>query len=114
METQRSQEAGVTVLAVRGNVKVGESSQQFAKELQAILDGTDSGVVIDVSGIDYVDSTGIGELVGYLQRFSQAQRRLVLLNPAKRLESLLKLTQLESAFAIFKDRDQALAFAAQK
>lgn len=112
MEMQRLHEGGVAVLAVRGNVKVGESSLQFASELQDILDHTESGVVLDVSQIDYVDSTGIGELVGYLQRFSQAKRRLVLLNPHKRLESLLKLTQLESAFPIFREREEALRFAA--
>ncbi|MFH1175789.1 MAG: STAS domain-containing protein [Acidobacteriota bacterium] len=113
MELQRWEEAGLTVLEVRGNVKVGESSQQFASELQDILDTTQTGVLIDVSNIDYVDSTGIGELVGYLLKFSQAKRRLALFRPQDRLVSLLKLTRLESHFPIFEDREHALIFVSQ-
>ncbi len=67
-------------------------------------------MLLDLAEIDYVDSTGIGELVGHLQKFSKANRKMVLFRPHKRIESLLKLTRLDSIFPVFWEMEQALAF----
>jgi anti-sigma B factor antagonist len=110
MQVRRTEDDGVAVVEVEGTIKLGESAQLFAKELQTVLDETQSGVVIDFAKIDYVDSTGIGELVGYLQRFTRANRRVALFRPHHRLEALLKLTRLETIFPIFWEREDALRF----
>jgi anti-sigma B factor antagonist len=110
MQVRRSEDDGVAIVEVEGTIKLGESAQLFAKELQTVLDETKSWVVIDFDKIDYVDSTGIGELVGYLQRFTRANRRVALFRPHHRLEALLKLTRLETIFPIFWEREDALRF----
>jgi anti-anti-sigma factor len=110
MQVRRTEDGGVAIVEVEGTIKLGESAQLFAKELQTVLDETKSGVVIDFAKIDYVDSTGIGELVGYLQRFTRANRRVALFRPHHRLEALLKLTRLETIFPIFWEREDALRF----
>lgn len=111
MHTRREVVNGVTVLTVAGQVTLGESARELAAELQNVLDETTGGVVIDLANIDYVDSTGIGELVGYLQKFTQFGRRLVLLRPHQRIEALLKLTRLDSVFPIFRERLEAVTHA---
>jgi anti-sigma B factor antagonist len=108
VEMKRSQQGTVAVLEVRGKVRVGESAQLFAAEMQRILAETTGPVLLDVAGIDYIDSTGIGELVGYMQRFTEAGRRMGLLSPHRRLMSLLELTGLASFFSIYLDRHEAL------
>ena len=110
MHVRRSEEGGVAIVEVEGTIKLGESAQEFSKELQSVFDGTKNGVVIDFARIDYVDSTGIGELVGYLQRFTRANRRVALFRPHHRLEALLKLTRLETIFPIFWEREDALRY----
>jgi anti-sigma B factor antagonist len=110
MQVRRTEENGVAIIEVEGTIKLGESAQLFAKELQQVLEGSAAGVVIDFARIDYVDSTGIGELVGYLQRFTRANRRVALFRPHHRLEALLKLTRLETIFPIFWERADALRF----
>jgi len=110
MDMKRTVEEGVTIVEVRGTVKLGESAQQFAAELEDVFRSTAGGVVVDVAQIDYLDSTGIGELVGHLQKFSQANRRVALLRPHRRLESLLNLTRLDSIFPIYWERSEAVAF----
>jgi anti-anti-sigma factor len=110
MQVRRVEDNGVAIVEVEGTIKLGESAELFAKELQSVLDETKSGVVIDFARIDYVDSTGIGELVGYLQRFTKAKRRVALFRPHHRLEALLKLTRLETIFPIFWEREDALKF----
>ncbi len=110
MRVSRTDEGGITVVEVEGTVKLGESAQLFARELQDVFEHTAGGVVIDFARIDYVDSTGIGELVGYLQRFTRANRRVALFRPHHRLEALLKLTRLETIFPIYWEREDALRY----
>ncbi|MEJ2582280.1 MAG: STAS domain-containing protein [Acidobacteriota bacterium] len=76
--------------------------------LKELLDSGVPAVLVDMSGIDNVDSTGLGELVGYLQRFEKEGRRMALLRPHSRILSLLRLTRLDEIFSIFEDRDDAI------
>jgi anti-sigma B factor antagonist len=110
MRVSRAEENGVTIVEVEGTIKLGESAEMFARELQSVFESTAGGVVIDFARIDYVDSTGIGELVGYLQRFTRANRRVALFRPHHRLEALLKLTRLETIFPIYWEREDALRY----
>ena len=55
-----------TLLNVEGVIKLGESAQFFAQALERALEEDDGNVLVDFSRINYIDSTGIGELVGYL------------------------------------------------
>ncbi len=109
MEIERTCEDGVTVVAVRGFINFGESAQQFSTYLAELLAADAPVVLIDMSDIDHVDSTGLGELVGYLQRFEKEGRRLALLRPHTRILNLLRLTRLNEIFPIYDDRTAAIA-----
>jgi anti-sigma B factor antagonist len=109
MEIERSEENGVTVVAVRGVINFGESARQFSSFLGSLLSAGVPAVLVDMSEIDSVDSTGLGELVGYLQRFEKEGRRLGLYRPHQRILSLLRLTRLDEIFLIFEDRTEAIA-----
>jgi anti-sigma B factor antagonist len=108
MEIERSQDRGVTVVAVRGVINFGEPAQQFSSYLQDLLAADVPAVLVDMSGIDNVDSTGLGELVGYLQRFEKEGRRLALYRPHRRILSLLRLTRLDEIFSIYEDLEEAI------
>jgi anti-sigma B factor antagonist len=109
MEIDRSDSEGVTVIEVRGVINFGESARQFSSFLQSLLDSGVPAVLVDMSGIDNVDSTGLGELVGYLQRFEKEGRRLALLRPHRRILSLLRLTRLDEIFPVYENRSEAIA-----
>jgi anti-sigma B factor antagonist len=108
MEIEKSDIEGVAVVAVRGVISFGESARQFSAFLSELLDSGTPAVLIDMSGIDNVDSTGLGELVGYMQRFESEGRRLALLQPHRRILSLLRLTRLDEVFRIFESQDEAI------
>jgi len=108
MKIERSEEDGVTVVALEGVIRLGESARAFSTYLEDLLSEQVPAVLIDLSGIDHVDSTGLGELVGYLQRFTEEGRRLALLNPHRRILNLLRLTRLDDILPIFEDRERAL------
>jgi len=108
MEIDRSDDDGVTVIAVRGVINFGESARQFSSYLQELLKSGVPAVLVDMSGIDNVDSTGLGELVGYLQRFEKEGRRMALLRPHRRIMSLLRLTRLDEIFPVYENREEAI------
>jgi len=108
MRLQSENIDGVTVVTIHGVIQLGDSAKELAKVLEGLLSEGGEAVLLDMEGIDYLDSTGLGELVGYLQRFADAGRRLALLNPHTRVVNLLKLTRLDEVFTIFSDREEAL------
>lgn len=109
MEIERSDIDSVAVVSVRGVISFGESASQLSAFLRELLDAGTPAVLIDMSGIDNVDSTGLGELVGYMQRFESEGRRLALLRPHRRIRSLLRLTRLDEVFPIFESEAEAVA-----
>lgn len=108
MRIDRSEEGGVIIVSVEGVIKLGESARQFSTYLEELLNEGVPSVLVDLSRIDHVDSTGLGELVGYLQRFTEQGRRLALLQPYTRILNLLKLTRLDEIFPIYDDRTTAV------
>jgi anti-sigma B factor antagonist len=109
MKIERTEEGNVTVVSLEGVIRLGESARAFSSYLEELLKEGVPAVLLDFTGIDHVDSTGLGELVGYLQRFSEQGKRLALLKPHRRILNLLKLTKLDEVFAIYEDRPQAVA-----
>ena len=105
---KRSIEGG-TILKLEGVIKLGESAQFLTQTLDRVLDEDSGNLWLDFSRINYIDSTGIGEMVGYLGRFQEKQRKLILINPSDRIRKLLDVAQLTSLFSIFDTLEAALA-----
>jgi anti-anti-sigma factor len=97
-----------TILYVEGLIKLGESAEFFSAALEGILKNENSNVIIDFTKIDYIDSTGIGELVGYMTKFSTQNRKLILVNPSDRVQKLMKLAKLDSVFKIYESETAAI------
>ena len=98
-----------TILYVEGLIKLGESAEFFSSALENVLKNESTNVIIDFTKIDYIDSTGIGELVGYLGKFTTQNRKLILVNPSERILKLLKLAKLDAVFKIYSSEDEAIA-----
>ena len=108
MIVEKTQRDGSTVIALEGAIRLGESAEFFSQTLQRTLDDETGHVLIDFSRINYIDSTGIGELVGYLQRFRSQERQLILVNPSDKIGQLLEISRLDQLFRIHRSVDEAL------
>ena len=112
MNIIRNRQNDVTLLDIQGVIKLGESAREFSSYLEKVLQDETGPVVINFEGINYMDSTGLGELIGYLQKFEDRQRKMVLVKPSHRIIALLKITKLDTVFKIFDSREDALRFLA--
>ena len=68
----------------------------------------DGALILDLSGLEHLDSTAIGVLVGGLKRFEAQGRRFYLVNPRERVASVFRITHLDSVFRIFPTVEAAV------
>lgn len=108
---EKRSRGNATVLDIEGSIKLGESAEFFSQALENVLHHEKGHVIIDFSGINQIDSTGIGELIGYLSKFSSEHRQVLIVNPSQRILKLLKIVRLDKVFRIFPEEDSALAYA---
>ena len=98
LQVEVSEEGDVRVVAVTGTVDL-ESSPQLQKDIQQALNGA-STLAIDLSGVGYIDSSGIATLIQALKLSKKSKVQLRLRNPAKRVMAVLKMAHLTKLFTI--------------
>jgi anti-sigma B factor antagonist len=114
MEILQRRERNIVILDIYGAISLGESKEKFARVMEDLFAEGGLNVLVNFSGINYVDSTGIGELVGFMNKFVENNRQLKILKPHDRIRRLLQITKLDTIFEIYEDEQQALdSFAPQ-
>jgi len=97
------------LLVVEGVIREGETASFFAGTLERSLQEGRGRVLIDLSRIRLMDSTGLGELVSYLGRLEERQRQLLLINPSDTIRELLRTSRLDALFSTHDSLEAALA-----
>jgi anti-sigma B factor antagonist len=110
METQveRRDGAGVPVLAVHGELDFDGAPSLRLALIEAIDENPGRRVVVDLEGVDFIDSAGLGVLVGGLKRVRAADGELVLVATGRSVVRVLELTGLTRVFEIHPSRAAAL------
>jgi anti-sigma B factor antagonist len=102
------QDGAAVVLTLRGELDM-RTVPSLRKELARALERGAGPVVVDLSDVAFIDSTGLAALLNALRRLTRANRRLLLVTPEGAVLRLLRLTRLDSTFALHASRDEALA-----
>lgn len=109
MFVEDDEHQGAIVLRVGGMVKVGETVRELESSLDRIATERTGSLILDLTDLEYMDSTTLGILVGALHRFKAENRNLVLVNPRERIAALLRVANLDSLFDIHRTIADALA-----
>src|SRR5437868_13973060 len=91
--------AGHKVLEVGGEIDV-YTAPQLREHLIALVEGGDRQVVVDLSRVEFLDSTGLGVLVGALKRLRGVNGELSLVCAQERLLKIFRITGLDRVFTI--------------
>src|SRR4051794_9202986 len=102
------QAGDVTVLDLSGRITIGEGSVKLRETVRGLLEGGKKQILINLGKVDYVDSSGIGELVSCYTTTRNQQGQLKLLNLTKKIKDLLQITKLLTVFETFEDEGEAL------
>ncbi|MDX6280883.1 MAG: anti-sigma factor antagonist, partial [Kribbellaceae bacterium] len=93
------------VLGLSGDLDM-ESAPALTVELKAVLGSRP--VLIDLSGVEFMDSTGVGVLVGAHREAAARGGALLLAGPGPRLQKIFKITKLDKVFAIHDTMEAAV------
>ena len=108
MQTATRQVGAVTVLDISGRITLGEGNVKLRQIVRDLADQGQKAIVLNLSEVHYIDSSGVGELVKAHTTLRTQGGQLKLSNLNKRVHDLLEMTRLSRVFDIHKDEASAI------
>lgn len=103
----------VAVLDLEGNIRIGEGSAEFRAALRGLVARDEKKVLLNLSGVTYVDSSGLGEMVAGYTSLQKSGGELKLVHLTNRINELMTITKLLTVFEVFENETAAVeSFAA--
>ena len=108
MTIQLRETDGVTLLDVSGRITMGEGSVLLRDRVRDELALGKQQIIINLAGVNYIDSSGLGELTSAFTTAKSRGVTLKLLNLTKRTHELMQITKLYTVFDVYDDEDAAI------
>lgn len=108
MNVKEEQKGAHTVLRISGTLALGEATRALQERFEKISEAGGGALILEMSGLEHLDSTAIGVLVGGLKRFEAQGRRFYLVSPRERVASVFRITHLDSIFRTFPTIEAAV------
>jgi anti-sigma B factor antagonist len=102
------QAGDVTVLDMDGRITIGEGSVALRTAVRRLLEEGKKKILLNMGGIGYIDSSGIGELVSSYTAINKENGQLKMLNLTQKLQDLLAITKLLTVFDVYENEEEAL------
>ena len=110
----RERTAGsVTILELSGRVTLGESGDTIEEKLQEIIARGPKGILLDLSGVEVLDSRGLKALVRAYISLQKRDAQLKLMKLPPRIRQVLQITRLLNVFEVYDSEEAALQSFAQ-
>jgi anti-sigma B factor antagonist len=98
----------VAVIDVSGRVTLGEGSSLIREAMRDLTANGDKKILLNLSGVTYMDSTGVGELVAGFTNAANAGGTVKLLGLTKHVKDVLLISRLYTVFEVHEDEAAAL------
>ena len=108
LDVKERQAGDVTILDLRGEVRIGEGSIALRDAIRNLADTGKKKLLLNLAGVSYIDSSGIGELIANYTTVSRQGGQLKLLKLTDRVQNLLVITKLLTVFDAYDDEAEAL------
>jgi len=108
LEVKERQAGDVTILDMNGAVRIGEGSVALRDAIRRLAEEGKKKMLLNLAGVNYVDSSGIGELIANYTTVKRQGGQLKLLNLTDRIQNLLVITKLLTVFDSYDNETEAL------
>jgi len=98
----------VTIVDLSGRISLGEGSALLRKTIRDLLDSGQARILLNLGDVNYIDSSGIGELVSAFSAVRNRNGEMKLLNLTKKVHDLLQITKLFTVFDVYNDESSAV------
>lgn len=105
METH-TLERQLPIIELEGEVDV-YTAPQLKQQMIGLLEGGARELVVDLTKVEYLDSTALGVLIGGLKRMREMDGNMVLVCPSPRIRRVFEITGLDKIFDIYNSVDEA-------
>jgi anti-sigma B factor antagonist len=108
MQIEERAVGDVVVLDLKGRITLGDGDQLLKDKVNSLVNQEHKRIVLNLAGVPYIDSAGLGEIVGSYTTVSRQGGSLKLLNLTKKITDLLAITKLLTVFETFDSQDEAV------
>ena len=108
MKTSTRQVDGITIVDCSGRITLGEGSVILRDTVRDLLSKGNKKILLNLGDVNYIDSSGIGELVSAYTTTRKEGGELKLLNLTKKVHDLLQITKLYTVFDVKDDETSAV------
>lgn len=108
MTFETTQRGAATIIAITGNLMGGPDVASLNEKLHALLDADKKHVVLDMKGVQFINSSGLSLLLGAVSTMKKAGGSLSLAAASEKIMGLIKLTKLTQVFQTFDTVDEAV------
>ena len=99
----------VQILDCSGKITLGEGTMAIRNTVRELLKNGNKKIMLNLADVNYIDSSGIGELVSSYTTVTNQGGQLILLNLTKKIHELLAITKLLTVFPVFDNEQTAIA-----
>ncbi|HXH65774.1 MAG TPA: STAS domain-containing protein [Candidatus Limnocylindrales bacterium] len=100
--------SGITLVDLSGRISLGDGSALLRTTVRNLLEEGRTKIILNLGDVNYIDSSGIGELVSGFTAVRNRGGELKLLNLTKKVNDLLQITKLFTVFDVFNDEATAM------
>ena len=108
LDVKERQAGDVTILDMTGEVRIGEGAISLRDSIRNLADQGKKKVLLNLAGVKYMDSSGVGELIANYTTIKRQGGQLKLLNLTDRIQNLLVITKLLTVFDSYDNEAEAL------
>jgi anti-sigma B factor antagonist len=98
----------ITILDLEGKIKIGEESAKLHETLRSLVKSGKNKVLLNMADVSYIDSSGLGELIGGYATLRKNGGELKLFQLSDRVHELMTLTKLLTVFEIYENEFEAI------
>jgi anti-sigma B factor antagonist len=99
----------VTVLDLKGKLTLGDGDSQLKNKIQGLVSQGQKQILLNLAGVPYVDSSGLGEMIGAYTTVTRSGGALRLVNLTNRIQDLMAITKLLTVFDTYNTESEAVA-----
>ncbi|WP_020403704.1 STAS domain-containing protein [Gracilimonas tropica] len=114
MKYDVSERYNSVIISFKGNLMGGPDAEEFRDTLHELIEEGKKEVIVDLGKVKFMNSSGLGILIGGMTTMKNADGELVICQADKKIESLLMVTQLIKVFNHFRTLDEAVDYFHQK
>jgi anti-sigma B factor antagonist len=108
LDVTERQAGDVSVLDLSGSIRIGEGAVALRDAVRKLTNEGKKNVLLNLGGVNYMDSSGVGELIANYTTLSRDGGQLKLLNLTDKIQNLLVITKLLTVFDVYENEAEAL------